>query len=181
MKPDLSVAARYVGLLLQLEGTTIDDVYEARMVSEPVCARMLARNRTQKDIDDLRACVDELREAVAAGEHSVPDPIKWADLTYRFHELVMQRCGNKTLAVQGAVLADIVATHLRSSVSQSFTRAETPRRFQKTIRSYEKLIKLVEAGDEEGAEQHWRSHMEIAAKHLFPQGQKNQPLVDLFS
>src|SRR6266700_3329030 len=40
--PGVSVAARYFGLLLQLQGTTIDDVYEARMVTEPVCARMVA-------------------------------------------------------------------------------------------------------------------------------------------
>src|SRR5215212_9794665 len=31
MAPDISVAARYVGLLLQVQGTTIVDVYEARM------------------------------------------------------------------------------------------------------------------------------------------------------
>src|SRR5882762_8205387 len=42
MTPDLSVAARYVGLLLQIQGTTIDDVYEARMVTEPACAGLLA-------------------------------------------------------------------------------------------------------------------------------------------
>src|SRR6516164_10052814 len=51
--PDLSVAARYFGLLLQLQGTTINDVYEARMVEEPVCARMLAARRTSQDIEDL--------------------------------------------------------------------------------------------------------------------------------
>ena len=33
-QPSLSVAARYVGLLLQVQGTTIADVYEARMVLE---------------------------------------------------------------------------------------------------------------------------------------------------
>ena len=36
-QPSLSVAARYVGLLLQVQGTTIADVYEARMVLEPAC------------------------------------------------------------------------------------------------------------------------------------------------
>src|SRR5215218_6683547 len=49
MAPDLSVAARYVGLLLQLQGATIVDVYEARMVLEPVCARLLAECRTEQD------------------------------------------------------------------------------------------------------------------------------------
>ncbi len=46
-QPSLSVAARYVGLLLQVQGTTIADVYEARMVLEPACARLLARRVVQ--------------------------------------------------------------------------------------------------------------------------------------
>ena len=34
LAPDASVAARTIGVLLQMQGTTIDDVYEARMISE---------------------------------------------------------------------------------------------------------------------------------------------------
>ena len=51
--PDASVAARYVGLLLQMQGATINDVYEARMISEPPCARLLALHRTDEDIEKL--------------------------------------------------------------------------------------------------------------------------------
>ena len=48
-QPSLSVAARYVGLLLQVQGTTIADVYEARMVLEArACARLLARRPTSR-------------------------------------------------------------------------------------------------------------------------------------
>jgi GntR family transcriptional regulator, transcriptional repressor for pyruvate dehydrogenase complex len=53
--PDVAVAARYVGLLLQVTHTTIADVYEARMVIEPVAAGLLAARRTQQDLDDLNA------------------------------------------------------------------------------------------------------------------------------
>ena len=67
-QPSLSVAARYVGLLLQVQGTTIADVYEARMVLEPACARLLARRRTKQDLADLNACIEELRGAVEAGQ-----------------------------------------------------------------------------------------------------------------
>src|SRR5882724_6891973 len=51
--PDASVAARYVGLLLQIQGATINDVYEARMISEPPCARLLALHRTDEDLEKL--------------------------------------------------------------------------------------------------------------------------------
>jgi GntR family transcriptional repressor for pyruvate dehydrogenase complex len=182
LEPDPMVAARHVGLLLQLQGTTVQDVYEARLVTEPVCARMLAETRTEADLDDLRAVVTELERVVKGWIEATPDLSTWSGTTYRFHELILQRCGNKTLAVQGAVLADIVNTHLQQSIAQgmSQTEDEQPARFEKTIRSYKKLLKLVEARDGEGAEKHWRSHMEVAATYLFMFDQRNKPLVDLF-
>src|SRR3954451_21022363 len=54
LAPDVAVATRSVGLLLQVHGTTIDDVYQARMICEPACARLLAGRRTEQDLSDLR-------------------------------------------------------------------------------------------------------------------------------
>jgi DNA-binding FadR family transcriptional regulator len=181
LTPDVSVAARYVGVLLQLQGTTIDDVYEARLVAEPYCARLLARRRTKQDLADLRACIEELRRVVDAGPKAVPDPGRWSGLTYRFHELMVERSGNKTLAVQSAVLQDIVATHLRLTVAQSFGESENPARFQRVIRSYEKFVRLVEDRDADGAEEHWRRHMVEAGKFLFRADTRSRPVVELFA
>jgi len=182
LEPDPIVAARHVGLLLQLQGTTIQDVYEARMVTEPVCARMLAEVRSEDDIAALQSVVADLKSLVDGWIEATPDLSRWSGTTYRFHELILQRCGNKTLAVQGAVLADIVNTHLQQSIAQGMTRTQDEQhaRFQKTIRSYVRLIKLVEDRDGEGAEKHWRRHMEVAATYIFMFDAKNKPLVDLF-
>ncbi len=179
--PELSVAARSVGLLLQIQGTTINDVYEARKVSEPACARMLAGRRTKQDIADLLAVVQEIESAVAGRDGAVPDPAEWSRLTYRFHELIMQRSGNKTLALQGAVLQDIVATHLEQRVSRNFDETESPERFKKAIRAYKKLVTLVEARDAAGAEKLWRAHMEAAAAYLLKGDLRDKPVVELFT
>ncbi|MGY3555423.1 FadR/GntR family transcriptional regulator [Williamsia sp. R60] len=180
LEPDPMVAARHVGLLLQLQGTTIQDVYEARVVTEPPCARLLAKARTNQDLADMRAVIEEIRTMLAAGFDKTPDPAEWSGITYRFHELIMQRCGNKTLAIQGAVLADIVAIHLQLSVAQGMGESEQPARFQKTLRSYAKLVDLVEKRDGNEAEAHWRRQMEGAKKYLFLFDERNKPLVDLF-
>lgn len=181
MVPDPAVAARTVGLLLQLQGTTIDDVYQARMISEPPCARLLAENHTQQDVDDLTAVVEELKAEVAARKPAAPVAQTWASLTGRFHQLILQRCGNKTMAMQGAVLQDIVATHLHTRVMRSTQEDDNnPERFARMIRAYRKLIKLVESGDGEGAERHWRSHMEAAAQYLLKNDLRNKPVIDLF-
>ena len=181
LAPDASVAARHVGLLLQMQGTTIDDVYEARMVAEPECARMLAKRRTEQDLADLVAVIEELERAIgAAGTEARPDPVLWSRLTYRFHELVMERSGNRTLAVQGAVLQDIVGTHLEHRVSRNFG-ASSPERFQRAVKGYRKLVALVEAHDAEGAAKHWRRHMEAAAAYLLGDDLRDKPVVDLFT
>jgi DNA-binding FadR family transcriptional regulator len=180
MTPDLSVAARYVGLLLQIQGTPVDDIYEARMMVEPYCARLLARRRTRQDLQDLKSCRDELRRLVDAATNR-PDPAQWSESTGRFHQLVVQRCGNRTMALQCEVLADIVATHLQLRVAQAFGEVEPPSWFSRTLRVYDKLIELVEARDGDAAEAHWRRHMEMAAKVLFPNDSRSRPVVELFA
>jgi DNA-binding FadR family transcriptional regulator len=179
--PDLSVAARYVGLLLQVQGTTIVDVYEARMVLEPPCARMLATSRRAEDLSDLRANIAELNAIVEARAQTVPNAVEWSQLTYKFHELVMQRSGNKTVAVLGGVLADIVRTHLAVTVTRTFDEPGTRHQFRRTIRSYRKLVELVEKRDGDAAEDHWRTHMEVAARTLLGEEMKTKPVVDLFA
>src|SRR5579859_3121675 len=74
LPPDASVAARYVGVLLQMQGATINDVYEARMISEPPCARLLALHRTDEDIEKLNQVVEALKAEVAARKPFIPDP-----------------------------------------------------------------------------------------------------------
>ena len=179
-QPSLSVAARYVGLLLQVQGTTIADVYEARMVLEPACARLLARCRARQDLADLNACIEELRGGVEAGREQVPGPARWSRLAYRFHELIMQRCGSNTLAVQGGVLQDIVETHLTLALSRDVGEAETLDGFRRNVRSYEKLVALLEKRDGAAAERHWRAHMEAAGQRLLGDDLQHRTVVELF-
>jgi len=170
-QPSLSVAARYVGLLLQVQGTTIADVYEARMVLEPACARLLARRRTKQDLADLTSCIEEL----------APEPALWSSRAARFHELIMQRSGSKTLAVQGGVLQDIVATHLAMALSRDRAGDDELANFRRNVRSYEKLVELVDKRDAPGAERHWRAHMEAAGQRLLREDLQSRSVVDLFS
>ena len=185
-QPSLSVAARYVGLLLQVQGTTIADVYEARMVLEPACARLLARRRTKQDLADLSACIEELSGAVEAGQSrtaqpTAPEPALWSRQAARFHELIMQRSGSKTLAVQGGVLQDIVATHLALALSRDRAGDDELANFRRNVRSYEKLVGLVDKRDGTGAERHWRAHMEAAGQRLLREDLQSRSVVDLFS
>lgn len=181
LEPDPRVAARHVGLLLQLQGTTLEDVYEARTATEPICAGMLAKRRTEEDLAALRAILADLEQLLAASRESTPDASQWSHQTYRFHEAIMQRCGNKTLAVQGAVLADIVDAHLQQSIAKGIGQHDfLAERFQTTLKSYARAISFIEKKDAEGAEKHWRKHMDVAAHYVFLYDPQSTPVVDLF-
>ena len=180
MAPDLGVAARYVGLLLQVDQVTIGDVYEARSVIEPAAAAMLAHRRTPQDLEDLRACIEDLRAMVEGHpDPAATDSVEWSMVTQRFHDLVLERARNSTLALQAAMLREVISAHLALTVSRLFDPARSPDEFRKSIRSYTKLVDLVAMSDAEGAEKHWRLHMEVSAQHLLPETD-GQAVVDLF-
>ena len=97
--------------MLQLSATTLADLYEARKVIEPVVARMLAVSHTQRDIDDLTASVGLLAVLVNGGVEDA-DFGGWAAAVYRFHDLIMERCGNNTLAIFSGMLREVISRNL---------------------------------------------------------------------
>jgi GntR family transcriptional repressor for pyruvate dehydrogenase complex len=177
--PDIAVAARYVGLLLQVTHTTIADVYEARMVIEPAAAALLAARRTRRDLDDLNGCIAHL-VSLAESDDQFKDAEAWLEATQRFHDLILQRAGNRTLAIQAGVLREVVAMHLSTAVLRTFDRPGTREEFRKTVKSYRKLMLLLDARNAEGAQRHWRSHMEIAGHRLLHSDLGAKTVVDLF-
>ena len=89
------------------------------------------------------------------GDHRGEDASRYAELSTRFHERLMELSGNETLALVVGMLYDIIERHAKSSMRETLD----PKTLKKTIRSQEKLVELIEAGDEEGAEKHWRNHV----------------------
>jgi GntR family transcriptional regulator, transcriptional repressor for pyruvate dehydrogenase complex len=180
MTPDVAVAARYVGLLLQVGGTTVADVYEARLVLEPAAAGMLAARRTKQDIADLHQCIDELSALVETNDQA-HSPKVWADATYKFHALVLERAGNRTLAMLAAMLREVVASHVSAVVDRRLSQPDTVADFRKTVRAYRKLVSLIEAKDAGEAERYWHTHMQIAGRRLLHDDLGSKTVIDLFS
>ncbi len=177
--PDVAVAARYVGLLLQVTHTTIADVHAARMVIEPAAAGLLASRRTRKDLDDLNGCLADLAGLAESDEQFAPADA-WLRATQQFGDLILERAGNRTLAVQARVLREVVAMHLRTAVPRTSDRPGAREEFRKTVRSYRKLVLLLDARNAEGAQRHWRAHLEAAGRVLLRGDTGSGAVVDLF-
>jgi GntR family transcriptional regulator, transcriptional repressor for pyruvate dehydrogenase complex len=179
--PTVTVAARYLGVLLQVEGVDLGDLYQARTILEPPAAGLLALRRTDTDLLDLTHCVDRLAELIAAPAH-VAEIDRWNDASYSFHDMLVERAGNKTLTMQLRVLREVVTLHLSVAVHRSDTDRDLKiKSFRRTVRSFRKLIGFLEAGDAPGAIGHWTAHMTAAGTDLLRGDLSYRTVLELFS
>ena len=168
--PKPEVAARYAGLILQHRGTTLEDLYVARSLIEPQAVGLLARSRTAEDIARLRAAVeeepsDDRGQIVRAHEH--------------FHALLIELTGNQTLQVLIGILEHLTDTADWSRLHPDQTSDEVNRDSRRSLRAHHKVIELIEAGDDDAAEDLWRRHL-VAAKEYLSHSDVTTVL-DLFS
>lgn len=152
--PDASVTARHAALVLRMQGTTLEDLFVARLIIEPAAVRLLAeRATTEPDVlDPLR----ELHAAMAAAN----DRAEYAALAARFHEQVIELAGNRTLALVGMILIEIVEPHNRATFDAIDHGAAVVEHAQG---DHDKLLKALAKGDGNGAARIWEKHMRGAA------------------
>jgi DNA-binding FadR family transcriptional regulator len=155
-KPDVGVAARHTALLLQLEGATLADLFEARSTLEPDAVRRLAERRPAAALKRLR----QLHEQELT---LVDDAVGYPVHSTKFHEALIELAGNKTLAVLGRLLLEIVETHNRATFEKlGSNKAGKIARGASDIHG--ELLELIEAGDTDGAVSLWRKHLDDAAR-----------------
>jgi len=151
--PGPEIVARPAGLLLELSGATIADVMVARAGIEPMAARLLAESGSREAFDEL----DEmLAEHVPAGWKSD----RLAETTGDFHRRLVELSGNATLALIAGMLHEITVRHTAFVVKDR--RPVSKADYEKLMRSYGRLMRLLRSGDGAAAETHWRKHLDTA-------------------
>ena len=70
--------------------------------------------------------------------------------------------------------------HYAATIGDRRADNSSPQRFTRVLVSFRKLAKLIDAGDSDGAREHWLRHMQTAAKTLLGDDLKNKQIVDLF-
>lgn len=151
---DLAAAARQVGVYLQIERTTLQDVWLARTVIEPPAARLLAAQRNEVAFAALEANIAAAREAA---QH---DLIRYAELTAEFSMLITQHCGNKTIHLFASLIHDIIRRQHQNVTERTLARTSVDKLRQESIRSRVKAVALMRTGDPIEAESFWRAHLE---------------------
>jgi DNA-binding GntR family transcriptional regulator len=81
--------------------------------------------------------------------------------------------GNRTLALVAEVLDEVIDRNVDIAALALAQPAELLRR---AIRSQQELLRYLEAGDADGAERHWKRHLEAAGSVVL--GARSTDLVD---
>lgn len=171
--PSEEVAAHYAGLLLQLRGATLGDVFRARLVVEPPAAAMMSNQKSKRALAAIRKALEEEAAAMA-------DPIAFGHAAARFHEQVVELAGNHTLAIFAGMLADIIDRHTTKLLREAAAAPTQPEQVRRAHRSHEKLVQLIEKGSAVQAEAHWRSHMESLGQ-WFLDGDGSKTLIEFYT
>ena len=148
--PDLDPISMALGVVLQLQGTTVGDLDAARQMIEPEIARQLAQMHDAADLSALGAAID-----VAAAAADRADGPAFGLAAVEVHEVLVESAGNTTLATLTRLLQGMLRSYYSSGMD-----VIDPALMKRAVRGYRKLIRLIEAGDATGAAAHWRATMQ---------------------
>lgn len=149
--PNIDVAARHISFVLQASGTTLADIYRVHMIVEPAAARIVAENFSATAPTILRRCIEESRA-------KFDDDFNFGIAAAHFRNELIELAGIPTLTMLMGMLNHIFERYwgtVTATAGQQMDNAPDKRR---GLRSLEKLIEYIAAGDGNGAELHWSKH-----------------------
>lgn len=169
--PQVDVAARHLGLLLQSRGVTIGDVFRARIAFEPIAARLLASRASNADVEALEELLQE--ESL-----HVEQPRRFAQVAVRFYETVVRLCGNEILALLGTMLMKLNEENVNLALDEYLRRVgRDPKVIRRDLREihqgHVRLLELVKQHRPVQAEMHWRNRLEEVLGRYLPKNADN--------
>jgi len=163
-RPDPRIAARHFGHVLQSRGTTLEDIFNVRLLIEPAVARMLALAGSAHKVKALRAIVEEQRRVL-------PDFAAASRVSLRFHKALVELAGNQALVLFVATVNHIFERHISTAaLSTSIAKVDTAIG-EAAAEANGRLVDLIEQGKGDEAERFWREYLEDsgrAMRRLYP-------------
>lgn len=156
-KPDLDVAARQFGFVLQDRGASMGDLHRARSVIEPPALAALAVTCRPEQLA-------ELNEMLAACHLHIGDPLAFSAATERLRERIVVMTGAITLSMLMRILRELFQRHTAAIGGIPQDRWVKLQRLSQ--RSHQRLLDLIGSGDPVSTEEFWREHLREVEHHL---------------
>jgi GntR family transcriptional repressor for pyruvate dehydrogenase complex len=155
--PRPEAAAYTLAMVMQSRHVPVSDIGKALRYFEPQCAALCAErgDRATEVVPALRAVHEQ---ALVAGL----SPQEVLNQARRFHELIVELCGNDTMILVVGTLESLWSAHERDwersePHHEAFSNPE-PKRSSRV--AHGKMLTLIEAGDVDGVARLARKHLE---------------------
>jgi DNA-binding FadR family transcriptional regulator len=159
LSPNINIAARHIGFVLQAKSTTLADIYRVHLVVEPAAARMVAETARKTAPAILRRCIEECRA-------KIDDDFGFGIATARFRNTLIELANVPVLTLLMGMLNHIFELAWGTLTATAGQQLDNAPDKQRGLRSLEKLVDYIEAGDGPGAEAHWHKHTETVEKTM---------------
>jgi GntR family transcriptional regulator, transcriptional repressor for pyruvate dehydrogenase complex len=144
-KPNPRLAAQHFGRVLQNRGTTLGDIFTARLLLEPICARFLAERGGKAAVKRLHELLDDCRR-------NIDNAAAFSVATTRFHNTIIELSGNAPLILLMGTLNHIFELHISSTTIASALSQAAATSNQVALEMATRLLDRIEARDGDGAE-----------------------------
>jgi len=170
-RPAASNVAYTLGLVLASRRVEISDVGAALREVEPACVAACAE-RT----DRLEVVTPVLWDLHRQALEVVDDLVLVTSLSRRFHEAVVELCGNESLAIMAGALESIWSTHESDWAHRVVEDPSIPREQRvEALNDHLLLIQLIEDGDAEGARHQAANHLRTSQTYPDAEGPSIDP------
>ncbi len=130
----------------------VEELYQVRLLLEPVATARAARRLQPRELEDLRRLHGELRRAAQAGDGDA-----FVDGNYRFHFTIYRACGNRRLAQ---------AIEALWSGLPPLVPVVLPGWLARAVREHGEVLRQLEARSVQGAAAAMREHIRGARQAL---------------
>ena len=134
-----------LGLVLEAGNVELTDLAAALQQVEPLCAGLCASRPDRLDavVPGLRAIHQQALDSEDSGD--------FTHVARRFHEVIVESCGNETLQVLIGALVSLWSAHESEWAHQGGPGAPTVEDRREGLRAHGRLIDLIESGRVEEA------------------------------
>lgn len=156
-QPQVNKVAYMLALVLQSRAVTLADVSQALKHFDPACAAECARQPKRK-----RTVVPRLRSVLDESRAVIDDPVAYMTTSRRFHEELVNTCGNETLVLVVGTLEMLWSAHVSELLRDHHELGgsfEDLANRQASLRDHEELLERIVEGDVTGAEESARRHL----------------------
>lgn len=133
-------------LFYQMRGATFRELIEARLIVEPLMARLAAERRDVDSLDRLQNAIDAARVAAVEVDKD------WTRTSSDFHGVVAGLSGNRVLDLFGEALKEVWAARVSSNIFPAQSR-------EQVRQDHEAIAAAIADGNGEKAEELMREHM----------------------